>query len=127
MLGSMKGVIFVPDVLENLKDLFKKGKSKMVLLVADGLGGIPHPDFDFKTELEAAHTPNLDRLAQRSVLGLMYPVNYGITPGSGPGHIGLFGYNPEEGEFSRLLALAWLLVQMMWQHEPTLPLVMSRA
>lgn len=86
----------MPDVLENLKSLFKKGKSKMVLLVADGLGGVPHPDFGFKTELEVAHTPNLDRLAQRSVLGLMYPVNYGITPGSGPGHIGLFGYNPEE-------------------------------
>lgn len=86
----------MPDVLESLKSLFKKGKSKMVLLVADGLGGVPHPDFDFKTELEVAHTPNLDRLAQRSVLGLMHPVNYGITPGSGPGHIGLFGYNPEE-------------------------------
>ncbi|HPZ81126.1 MAG TPA: phosphoglycerate mutase, partial [Candidatus Atribacteria bacterium] len=68
----------------------------MVLLVVDGLGGIPHPDFDYQTELEAAQTPNLDELAKKSVLGLMTPVNYGITPGSGPGHVGLFGYNPEE-------------------------------
>ncbi len=84
------------EVLENLKSLTKKAESKMVLLVVDGLGGIPHPDFDYQTELEAAQTPNLDELAKKSVLGLMTPVNYGITPGSGPGHVGLFGYNPEE-------------------------------
>ncbi len=84
------------EVLENLKSLVKKAESKMVLLVADGLGGIPHPDFGYRTELEAAQTPHLDELAKKSALGLMTPVNYGITPGSGPGHIGLFGYNPEE-------------------------------
>lgn len=85
----------MPDILENMKSLTKPGKTKMVLLVADGLGGLPHPDFGGKSEMETALTPNLDALAQRSVLGLMNPVNYGITPGSGPGHIGLFGYDPE--------------------------------
>ncbi|HOA98550.1 MAG TPA: 2,3-bisphosphoglycerate-independent phosphoglycerate mutase [Candidatus Atribacteria bacterium] len=86
----------MPEVLENLKSLLKKAESKMVLLVADGLGGVPHPDFGYQTELEAARTPNLDELAKKSALGLMTLVNHGITPGSGPGHIGLFGYNPEE-------------------------------
>lgn len=86
----------MPTILDNLKSVTKKGKSKMVLLVADGLGGIPHPEFGYQTELEAAKTPNLDELAKKSVLGLSVAVNYGITPGSGPGHVGLFGYDPEE-------------------------------
>ena len=85
----------------NLKELLKKGEKKIVLLVADGVGGVPHPDFGGKTELEAASTPHLDALAQKSVLGLMNPVTYGVTPGSGPGHIGLFGYNPEELQIGR--------------------------
>ncbi|MCX7667971.1 MAG: 2,3-bisphosphoglycerate-independent phosphoglycerate mutase, partial [Atribacterota bacterium] len=85
----------------SLKELLKKSERKIILLVADGVGGVPHPDFGGKTELEVASTPNLDVLARKSVLGLMTPVTYGVTPGSGPGHIGLFGYNPEELQIGR--------------------------
>lgn len=84
-----------------IRELYQKNNSKILFLVADGLGGIPHPDFENKTELEYARTPNLDNLAPHSVLGLTIPVEYGITPGSGPAHFSLFGYNPEEVEIGR--------------------------
>lgn len=74
-------------------DLVVAGESRIVLVVMDGLGGLPQPETG-RTELEVAHTPNLDRLASRSALGLHVPVDHGIAPGSGPGHLALFGYDP---------------------------------
>jgi 2,3-bisphosphoglycerate-independent phosphoglycerate mutase len=78
---------------ELVRELAEKNGSKIVMLVADGLGGLPI-DPHGRTELETANTPNLDRLASRGTSGLSVPVLPGITPGSGPGHLGLFGYDP---------------------------------
>ncbi len=78
---------------ELMKRLSRQSPSKIVFLVIDGLGGLPHPRSG-KTELEAAKKPNLDRVAEESVCGLVDPVSPGITPGSAPGHLGLFGYDP---------------------------------
>ena len=79
--------------LEQIHDSIASTPSKIVLLVADGLGGLPHPDTR-QSELETAHIPHLDALAQRSACGLTTPVEVGVAPGSGPGHLALFGYNP---------------------------------
>ncbi len=80
--------------LDLMRELSVKTDSKIVLLVLDGLGGLPVEGSDGETELEAADTPNLDDLAASSDLGLSRPVAAGVSPGSGPGHLALFGYNP---------------------------------
>lgn len=79
--------------LEIIKEIAISSSSKIVMLVVDGLGGLPEPKSG-KTELEIASTPNLDKLAQEGVCGLSTPVSPGITSGSGPGHLALFGYDP---------------------------------
>jgi 2,3-bisphosphoglycerate-independent phosphoglycerate mutase len=86
--------------LDDLKALARPAQTKIVLLVMDGVGGLPRA-FDGKTELEAARTPNLDALAAQGTLGLSDPVAPGITPGSGPGHLGLFGYDPLQFRIGR--------------------------
>ena len=83
-----------------MKQLSRRTPSKIVLLVIDGVGGLPHPETG-NTELETAATPNLDRLAAGGVCGLADPVAPGITPGSAPGHAALFGYDPLEIEIGR--------------------------
>jgi 2,3-bisphosphoglycerate-independent phosphoglycerate mutase len=86
--------------LDDLKALARPAQTKIVLLVMDGVGGLPRA-FDGKTELEAAQTPHLDALAAQGTLGLADPVAPGITPGSGPGHLGLFGYDPLQFRIGR--------------------------
>jgi 2,3-bisphosphoglycerate-independent phosphoglycerate mutase len=83
---------------ELIKPLVQRNDSRIILVVLDGLGGLPVKG---KTELETASTPHLDALAQESACGLHVPVGYGITPGSGPGHFGLFGYDPVEYQIGR--------------------------
>ena len=79
--------------LELARELAQEADTKIVLLVMDGLGGLPHPETG-RTELETAYTPQLDMLARESACGFTVPVGIGITPGSGPGHLALFGYDP---------------------------------
>ncbi|QEG33082.1 2,3-bisphosphoglycerate-independent phosphoglycerate mutase [Bythopirellula goksoeyrii] len=81
------------DMHQLTRQLQVKNDSKIVLLVADGLGGLPQKPGG-QTELETAKTPNLDALAKQGVCGGSIPVKPGISPGSGPGHLGLFGYDP---------------------------------
>jgi 2,3-bisphosphoglycerate-independent phosphoglycerate mutase len=88
------------NIHELIAELREPAATKIVLLVADGLGGLPLEPGG-RTELETARTPNLDRCATEGVCGLSVPVLPGITPGSGPGHLGLFGYDPLEYRIGR--------------------------
>jgi 2,3-bisphosphoglycerate-independent phosphoglycerate mutase len=85
---------------EFIDSLVIKNDTKIIFLIMDGLGGLPMGGRD-QTELEAAKTPNMDALAKRSICGLLDPVGYGITPGSGPAHFALFGYDPVKNNIGR--------------------------
>ena len=83
-------------------ELILSNDNKIIFLILDGLGDIPDPAHSHRTPLEAANKPNIDSLSvERGVLGRTIPVGVGITPGSGPGHLSLFGYDPEEYEIGR--------------------------
>jgi len=88
------------DSLELVKEISVTSPTRIVFLVIDGLGGLPHPRTG-KTELETADTPNLDRLATEGICGLIEPVGPGITPGSTPGHLAIFGYDPVKFNIGR--------------------------
>src|SRR5437867_1492078 len=83
------------DYMQLISTLADRNDKKIVLLVLDGVGDV-HTLQSPHTPLERAATPNLDSLARRSALGRSLPVDHGITPGSGPGHLGLFGYDSAE-------------------------------
>src|SRR5512133_2252963 len=85
---------------KNVTSLLTPANTKIVMLVMDGLGGLPMEPGG-KTELETAKTPNMDRLAAEGMLGQTLPIDYGITPGSGPAHMSLFGYDPVKYEVGR--------------------------
>jgi 2,3-bisphosphoglycerate-independent phosphoglycerate mutase len=87
-------------MVEVIKQLLQPNEKKIVLLVMDGVGGLPREPGG-KTELESARTPNLDALAVSSECGLHLPIGYGITPGSAPGHLALFGYTPTDYPIGR--------------------------
>lgn len=85
-----------------MDDLLLSNDNKVIFLVLDGLGDIPNPAFSLKTPLEAARKPNIDGFAAKSgILGRIIPVDTGVTPGSGPGHLSLFGYDPVVHEIGR--------------------------
>jgi 2,3-bisphosphoglycerate-independent phosphoglycerate mutase len=86
--------------LELARELAQEADTKIVLFVMDGLGGLPHHETG-RTELETAYTPHLDMLARESACGFTVPVGVGITPGSGPGHLALFGYDPVKFNIGR--------------------------
>jgi len=90
---------------EHMKKISRTSPSKIVLLIIDGVGGLPHPETS-KTELESARKPNLNRIARESLCGLIDPISPGITPGSAPGHLAIFGYDPVKYNIGRGVAEA---------------------
>ena len=82
-------------------ELTLRNTAKLALVVLDGVGDVATREQGYVTPLEAARTPNLDALSKDSAQGRMIPVAPGITPGSGPGHLGLFGYDPLEYQVGR--------------------------
>jgi len=98
--------------IEYMKTISRESPSRIVLLVIDGLGGLPHTETG-KTELESARKTNLNRIARESLCGLIDPVGPGITPGSAPGHMALFGYDPVQYKIGRgvveALGIGWEL------------------
>ncbi|MBI4618603.1 MAG: 2,3-bisphosphoglycerate-independent phosphoglycerate mutase [Desulfobacterales bacterium] len=89
--------MLLPGLLEKL---VIKNDTKIVYLILDGVGGL-EVEGKGGTELQVAHTPNLDELAKNSICGLLDPIAPGITPGSGPSHFALFGYDPFESNIGR--------------------------
>jgi len=87
--------------LNFIRQLVKPEQTKIVLLVLDGLGGLPVRSSGLMTELEAADIPNLNALISQSICGLHQPIAPGITPGSGPAHLALFGYDPVKYQIGR--------------------------
>lgn len=87
------------DRQQILSELVQTASTKIVLLVMDGVGDVPGEKD--KTPLQAARKPNLDRVARESDLGQTIPVMHGVTPGSGPGHLALFGYDPVKYQIGR--------------------------
>src|SRR4249920_2869288 len=87
-------------MLDVIAPLVVHNTTKIVLVSLDGLGGLPRPETG-RSELETAHLPNLSQLAAEAACGLIRHVAPGITPGSGPGHLGLFGYDPLRYEVGR--------------------------
>src|SRR5436309_4022097 len=104
MLAAWKRADFLEETM-NLDTLYSeltlKTNAKLALIVLDGLGDVATREQGYMTPLEAAATPNLDALAKDSAQGRMLPVAPGITPGSGPGHLALFGYDPLEFQVGR--------------------------
>ncbi len=86
--------------LDVIMELSQKSNSKIIMLIIDGLGGLPRLVGGL-TELETASTPNLDSLASKSITGMVDPISMGITPGSGPSHMALFGYDPVRNQIGR--------------------------